>query len=380
MSRGQKSILLAVVLAVPLFVGGASLEPVRSAAALALSWPFRVFHASQVSTPPSPEPSRAEGIWEDYLGKNRENEAIPVVARFPGGLVLGAGAKDGVKPGDAVSAGGIFLGVIDRVTGGLSRMAAADRPQVRCPGRTPGPVDGAPWRHVLLRGGGGGMDVAAAGSTFDASSEGRSVFVAHWAPGVDDLLIGEVTLDWGRSERVVRWAGRLSDVDRVHVHGGNDGEPIPDPGRSLFRPLRAQVALAGDASPFQHSMLLPVGSDDGVRKGDWVSFRRRIVARVTTLGHHGCRAQSADLAGVSLIRARPTPEGWRFESAALEGLDVGEPSCFLFTRGGSTRGPVPPGLLASGRSAPGVESGATVVIHVFLPRAELEAILRGVKT
>ncbi|HGY91614.1 MAG TPA: hypothetical protein ENK43_10630 [Planctomycetes bacterium] len=380
MSRGQKTLLLAVLLVVPLFTGGASLEPLRCAAALALSWPFRALRASQLSTAPPPSSSRSARVWEEYLAQTGEQEAIPVVARFPNGLVLGAGARDGVKPGDAVSAGGVFLGVIDRVTPGLSRMAAADQPQVRCPARTPGPGDGGPWRHVLLRGGGAGLDVAAAGSTFDSFSEGRPVLVAHWAPGVDDLLVGEVALDPGRSERVVRWAGRLHEVDRVHVHAGSRGEPVSDPGRPLFRALRTNVALAGDASPFQHSLLLPVGSEDGVRRGDWVSFRRHVIARVTTLGRHGCRAQSTDLAGVSLIRARSTSGGWRFSADAANGPDVGEPSSLVFTRGGSTRGPVPAGLLASGRSELVVESGARVVVHVFLLRVELEKILRGVRT
>ncbi len=380
MSRGQKTILLAVVLAVPLFVGGAFLEPVRTAAALALSWPYRALLAHRSETSGAPPSARAVRVWKSYLAQNREKESVPVVARFPGGLVLGVGAEDGVRPGDPVSAGGIFLGVVDRVTRGLSRMAAADRPGVRCAARTPGPGDGAPWRHVLLRGGGLGRVVAAAGSTFDAFSEGRPVRVAHWAPGVDDLLVGKVAADRLRAERVVRWAGRLQDVDHVHVHGGRDGAPIPDPGRPLFHPLRVPVALAGDASAYLRSMLLPAGSADGVRRGDWVSSHGRLVAKVTTLGRHGCRAEAADLEGLSLLRARATPEGWRFDGGGAAATDPGGAASLLFTRGGGSRGPVPAGLVAPDSSSFALESGATVVIHVFLRRAELEEILRGARS
>ena len=295
--------------------------------------------------------SARRGLWADALAEERSQEQgleAWVLRRDPKNhrLLIAAGARQGLRRGAAVSAEGCFIGIVEEVQADLARVRLASSERVRFAAAIV-EEDELPLRF-LLQGAWTGVARSLKGSMIPLRCRGRSLTSVGSELVPEGLLIGTVASDRDLGEVVVELAEtRYRSVERLRVHGGPRGEADPE---ALFDRVDCRVLLANGRAGGAEA-LIDRGSASGLRRGDGVLHRGRLVGRISALGRWNARlelfSEDATVAAVEIRKSDQGGYSWR--RCRARGRDLGQ----LFSYGGGHR--IPPGQILAEVEMKGAE-------------------------
>jgi rod shape-determining protein MreC len=263
-----------------------------------------------------------DALVEQVVVEREDDDGIPVIwsSREHDTLVVGAGWEEGLRRGQIVVRGELFVGFVDRVEAHLARVRLAAHRGTRFGVLVQNDEDVVVQR-ILLAGDGAGRARPRSGRLLEARVEGLTAR----RPGATGLLVGQVERD--EAGRLAVTLPRADEIgDRVTVIDAEYEQPIPVVTEPLFEARPGPVLARGASGPGRDAFILGFGLKDGVRSGDLVSRGSQIVGVVGRVGQTTSRVQpAADLALLSrrdeegriLLRGRaqgghpPVPEGLR---------------------------------------------------------------------
>ncbi|MEE9394699.1 MAG: rod shape-determining protein MreC [Planctomycetota bacterium] len=304
-------------------------------------------------------------------------ESVPLLEVLPERrtILLGAGWRDGIRPGQVVYGRGVFLGFVDRVEEHLARVRTPGHPRSRYGARILSEDGERQLQTVLLSGEGSRIAKASAGRPLETSSQGG---LAWRDLKGSSLFVGRVKKDQESGEIGIELAAQTQPIDRVGLASTTDDAPFRVNPQAVFSSFSTRILSAGDSSFAERSWLIDGGNSQGLGSGDLVVRDGIVVGVVSWAGRGTSRVRPLDPTTLaSLIRG---PDG-RWQIFETGGDQRGEPRRHLrFSRTRRLRGPVfgPEGLLLA-KDPMGVFAacglGTRLEVFRFLHRTERQRLL-----